>query len=204
MTLTTDLGKSRQRRILIVRTGAMGDIVHAMPAVAALREAHPDWFIGWVIGLRWRALLQAKDCHVRGAGMPLVDRVYSARTHEWKKQVSTATFNDIASLTRQMREGSFDLCVDMQGSIRSALIGRLAGAERFVGLQDIREKPARWLYYETVKTKAQHEVERRCEMLSKAIGEQLLPGKVQFPIDECEEERCDKLLEDLGVANNFV
>src|SRR5262249_44171969 len=111
---------------------------------------------------------------------------------------------DIASLTRQMREGSFDLCVDMQGSIRSALIGRLAGAERFVGLQDIREKPARWLYYETVKTRSRHEVESRCELLSKAVGEPLLPGKVQFPIDECEEERCEKLLQDLGVGNNYV
>ena len=43
-------------RVLIVRIGAMGDVLHAMPAVAALRERHPDWFIGrwWTAGTGFR------------------------------------------------------------------------------------------------------------------------------------------------------
>ncbi|MEI9968090.1 MAG: hypothetical protein WDM87_05490 [Terracidiphilus sp.] len=46
-------------RLLIVRLGAMGDILHALPAVTALRLAHPDWQIGWVVEPRWQALLKA-------------------------------------------------------------------------------------------------------------------------------------------------
>jgi heptosyltransferase I len=46
-------------RLLIVRLGAMGDILHALPAVTALRLAHPDWQIGWVVEPRWQALLSA-------------------------------------------------------------------------------------------------------------------------------------------------
>jgi heptosyltransferase I len=46
-------------RLLIVRLGAMGDILHALPAVTALRLAHPDWEIGWVVEPRWQALLSA-------------------------------------------------------------------------------------------------------------------------------------------------
>ncbi len=46
-------------RLLIVRLGAMGDILHALPAVTALRLAHPDWQIGWVVEPRWQPLLKA-------------------------------------------------------------------------------------------------------------------------------------------------
>jgi heptosyltransferase I len=43
----------RPLRVLIVRIGAMGDVLHAMPAVAALRELHPEWVIGWAIEPGW-------------------------------------------------------------------------------------------------------------------------------------------------------
>ncbi len=46
-------------RLLVVRLGAMGDILHALPAVTALRQAHPAWQIGWVVEPRWQALLSA-------------------------------------------------------------------------------------------------------------------------------------------------
>src|SRR5260370_8887491 len=56
----------RPLRVLIVRIGAMGDVLHAMPAVAALRERHPDWAIGWAIEPVWRERLHAGgDVHVR-------------------------------------------------------------------------------------------------------------------------------------------
>ncbi|MGA9071922.1 MAG: hypothetical protein WB424_16790, partial [Terracidiphilus sp.] len=48
-------------RLLVVRLGAMGDILHALPAVTALRLAHPDWQIDWVVEPRWQALLAAES-----------------------------------------------------------------------------------------------------------------------------------------------
>ncbi|WP_433984768.1 hypothetical protein RBB78_09950 [Tunturiibacter empetritectus] len=47
------------RSVLIVRIGAMGDVLHAMPAVAALRQQHPEWVIGWAIEPAWSGLLQS-------------------------------------------------------------------------------------------------------------------------------------------------
>ena len=50
----------RPLSVLIVRIGAMGDVLHAMPAVAALRELHPEWVIGWAVEPAWHELLEAE------------------------------------------------------------------------------------------------------------------------------------------------
>ena len=110
----------------------MGDVLHALPAVAALRALHPDCHIDWAVEPRWLPLLQA-DSGVsgpseRGPAMPLVDRVYFASTRAWKQRpLSRTTMRDISSLRRELLAERFDLCVDMQGSIRSAVIGRMSG-----------------------------------------------------------------------------
>lgn len=186
----------------------MGDVLHAMPAVAALRGAHPDWEIGWVVEPRWLPLLCAGDlsgCLERGVRMPLVDRVYLAATRVWKKRpLSGETLRDIRALVRDLREEGFDLCVDMQGSIRSAVIGRLAGTERFVGPNDPREREARWIYGDRVPTKAAHVVEQGCELLGAAVGESLRPAEVGLPVDEAAERECDVLLNRGADGRKFV
>lgn len=192
------------KRVLIVRIGAMGDVLHAMPAVTALREAHPEWEIGWVVEPRWLPLLRAGSSSPRGSGMPLVDRVYLAATREWKRRpFSGETLADIRSLARELREGRFDLCVDMQGSIRSAVIGRLAGAKRFVGPAEPREREARWLYDERVGTTTRHVIEQGCELLGTAIGERLSSAKVMLPVDEMAEREVDSLLERVVGGRRF-
>lgn len=174
----------------------MGDVLHAMPAVAALREKHPEWFIGWVVEPRWSPLLRS------GASMPLVDRTYFASTREWKKRpFSGGTIGDIASLRKELRSERFDLCVDMQGSLRSAVIGRMAGALRYVGPSDPREAPARWLYGKQVTAAAEHVVEQGCQLLGEAVGEALRPAAVDLPIDEAAEEACASMLDRLGLVD---
>jgi len=187
---------AEQRRLLIVRVGAMGDVLHAMPAVAALRAAHPEWFIGWVIEPRWKPLLQD------GSSMPLVDRVYLASTKEWKKEpLSSKTFGEIASLRKELRNEKFDLCVDMQGSVRSAVIGWMAGARRFVGSAEPRETLAAWLYGERVKIAAAHVVEQGLELLGAAVAEMLRPAQVELPLDEPAEEACASMLDRLKLGS---
>ena len=198
-----------QRRVLIVRIGAMGDVLHAMPAVAALRERHPEWWIGWVVEPRWLPLLKAgnvKAQAVRGSVMPLVDGVYLASTRMWKERpVSRETLGDIASLRSRLRAERFDLCVDMQGSIRSAVIGRMAGAREYAGPANPREGLARRLYRKRVSMRAAHVVEQGCELLGGAVGETLRPAGVALPVDEGAEERCVELLRRLGVdSERFV
>lgn len=182
------------RRVLIVRVGAMGDVLHAMPAVAALRQRKPEWTIGWVVEPRWLPLLQAARMGSEPE-RPVVDEIYLAATREWKKRpVAPETLRKIAALRRELREGRFDLCVDMQGSIRSAVIGKMAAAQEFAGPMEPREGPARWLYGRSVPVRAAHVIEQGCELLGGAAGVALEPAAMGFFVPEDVERECDAML----------
>ena len=131
--------------------------------------------------------------------MPMVDRTYLASTREWKRRpFSFETMREISMLRSVLRGEQFDTCVDMQGSIRSAVIGRMAGAQGFVGTAEPREAPARWLYGKQVKLSATHVIEQGCELLGAAVGEALRPARVTLPVDPAAEQWCDALLAESG------
>jgi heptosyltransferase I len=193
--------------VLIVRIGAMGDVLHAMPAVTSLRELHPEWRIGWAIEPVWRELLQAESaCHGvpwrfsgRDSRRPLVDLWSPVPTREWKRRpFSLSTLQDITGLRRELRGDHYDICVDMQGSIRSAIVGRMAGAGVFAGAAKPREAPAAWLYERKISLSTTHVVEQGCELLGAAMGETLRPAKVKLPVDRAAEQWCDALLAGAG------
>lgn len=183
----------------------MGDVLHAMPAVAALRQRHPDWFIEWAIDPCWSELLRgAGAASERGPMMPLVDRCYPVPTRQWKQQpISLQTLSSIRGLRQELRRERIDLCVDMQGTIRSSMVGRMGGAGRFAGPAEPREQPARWLYSQKIKMSATHVIEQGCELLGAAIGEPLTPAKVELPNDSAADAWRDELLARLlpGVDN---
>lgn len=193
-------------RVLIVRIGAMGDVLHAMPAVAALRERHPGWFIGWAIEPRWSGLLQiAGDPEdlTQGVGLAsgtivrrgLVDRWYSVQAGAWRKRpLARGTMTDILSLRRLLRRERFDLCVDMQGALKSAVVGRMAGAKTLVGMAEPRERVARRFYGKRVALTAEHVVEQGCELLGAAVGEKLEPARVTLPMDARAEQWADEVV----------
>jgi heptosyltransferase I len=184
----------------------MGDVLHAMPAVAAMRELHPDWVIDWAIEPAWKELLEIRHGGaraVRDARRPLVDRRVLVPTRNWKQRPWTVqTAREILALRGRLRERTYDLCVDMQGSIRSAVVGRMAEAEDFAGPAEPREKQAAWFYRRKVQTAAQHVVEQGCELLGNAIGERLRPARVLLPTDIVAETWCDGVL--AGEVRPFV
>ena len=189
----------------------MGDVLHAMPAVAALRERHPEWMIGWAIEPVWRELLEAEaevhDVAWRFSGRdsrrPLVDRWSGVPTREWKRRpFSLGTLRDIAGLRRELLGDRYDICVDMQGAIRSAVVGRMAGAAVFAGPAVPREGPATWFYKQKIRLSTTHVVEQGCEVLGAAVGETLRPAKVTLPVDPVAERWCDALL--AGVRERFA
>lgn len=189
-------------RVLIVRLGAMGDILHALPAVTALRSAHPEWFIGWAVEPRWRALLALESSESRTPGtdgMPLVDRLHFVNAKQWARSPLTPeTLRDIRRVRRELRAARYDVFVDLQGAVRSAVIGRWARPVRVIGEDQPREWGARWLFGERVKTKGRHVIEQAVEVANAIAGENLPTIPAVLPRDEAAEAWCDRVLNNHG------
>jgi heptosyltransferase I len=149
----------------------MGDILHALPAVTALRQAHPGWAIDWVVEPAWCALLTA-DCDkantARDSAQPVVDRLYLAPAKAWGRDpLSGRTHREIMDLRRVLRDSDYDAVVDMQGAIRSAAMARMTGCRRRIGESKPREWVARWLFTERIATRGTHVIEQDVEQAAR-------------------------------------
>jgi heptosyltransferase-1 len=201
-----------QFRLLVVRLGAMGDILHALPAVTALRQAHPNWIIDWVVEPRWQALLTAEPAPAptknlpprvyvegvkesRSSARPLVDHLHFAATKVWRKSPSSRqTRQEIGALRTALRAGHYDVVLDLQGAIRSAVVARMAGARRRIGEAEPRERAARWLFTERVATHGLHVIEQDVELASAIAGDELKAGAPLLPVDPAAESWADEIL----------
>jgi len=178
------LQKQFTYRLLVVRLSAMGDILHALPAVTALRLAHPDWYIGWVVEPRWQALLTAPGAEFRGSAMPVVDRLHLGPMRNWKRHpFSSQTASELQALRRDLRGNHYDSILDLQGAIRSAVIARAAGSSRIIGEARPREWPAHWLFTERVVTRGAHVIEQDLELASAVAGRALTITEPMLPFD---------------------
>jgi lipopolysaccharide heptosyltransferase I len=187
-------------RLLVVRLGAMGDILHALPAVTALRIAHPEWVIDWVVEPKWRTLLAAEDSTGRdtnnpAAKQPVVDQLHFASTKQWRQNILSAqTRSEIAALRRSLKAGGYDTVLDLQGAIRSAVIGRMAGCRRVIGESNPRERAARWLFTERIETRGAHVIEQGVELASIVAGDELAPVQPWLPVDPVAEAWAEEIL----------
>ncbi|MCL4523325.1 MAG: glycosyltransferase family 9 protein [Acidobacteria bacterium] len=159
-----------EERILVVRLGSLGDLVHTLPAVNALRNKFPRSEIDWVVENKWRALL---------AGNPDVNDII---------RFDRSTWTGISSCVRQLRRRKYDCAIDFQGLYKSALLARLSGAKRRIGyaIELLRESGAAWFYTERVQSTALHIVDQNLELAHHLGAER---WEVRFPLavpDEAE------------------
>lgn len=134
--------------ILIIKPSSLGDVVHTLPAVAAIRDANPNAQITWVINPEWTPLLR---------GNPDIDHVHIFPRGEFRGLGAPRSLLPWIRKTRSLHP---DAAVDFQGLLRSALIGRLSGAPAFFGLSDGREGSR--LFYKKIARvdRRSHAVER--------------------------------------------
>jgi heptosyltransferase-1 len=188
---------------LIVRLGAMGDVLHAISAVTVLRLAVPGAKISWVIDPRWQPLLATPGAIAGTETMPLVDSIHLADTRVWSRRpVSIATLRSIRSLRRELRDVQYDAVLDLQGSIRSAVISRFARGRVF-GSAMPRETPAALFYSKRVPITAPHVIEQAAEICSAAVGSRLTPQTAAqtalLPRDAAAEIWCEEFLSSASI-----
>jgi heptosyltransferase-1 len=191
--------KQVQYRLLVVRLGAMGDILHALPAVTALRKAHPTWKIDWAVEPRWLPLLSAEAENAvpdaaRSEARPVVDQIHRVPAKAWgKRPLHRKTWAELGALRSALRAGKYDAVLDLQGAIRSSVVARMAACRRVIGESSPREAPARWLFSERVKTLGEHVIEQDIELASAVAGDLLSPMSPVLPVDAAAEEWADRL-----------
>ncbi len=187
------------RRLLVVRLSSMGDVIHALPAAAALRAALPETTIGWVIEERWSELLCTQGYSLDGPlseQKPLVNCVHRVRTKQWRRSPLTpTTWADLRSSLGEVRRAHYDVAIDFQGAIRSAVIARWSGASEIVGCAAPREAQARWFYTRNVHTKFAHVIEQNLELAAELTGSAAAP-KPLLPRDPAAEAWCTRYLEE--------
>lgn len=124
-------------KILIIRFGSLGDIVHGLPAQQELHRLWPEAEIHWLAEKPYESLLDT---------VPFISRVWTSQLKKWKK--SFTGIGHISRLIRELRIENFDLIYDFQGLIKSAVTARLAGGGKTVGFNKslLREKAARFFY----------------------------------------------------------
>ncbi len=151
-------------RILVVRLGAMGDVIHALPAVASLKHSFPHSRLAWAIRPRWMPLLEDN---------PFIDDVIPLEK----------SLRGTVSAWRKLRSARFDLAVDFQGLVQSALVASASKPDRVVGRHRSQawERAAALFYSSEVKTTSAHVVDQNLEIAAAAGASNLLRT---FPMPE--------------------
>ncbi len=148
-------------RVLIVKTSSMGDVVHALPVVADIRARFPEAAIDWLAESAFTAIPQMH---------PGVRRVLPLSWRKWSGQLfSGATWSAMKGLRAQMREEPYDLVLDLQGLLKSALwarqaLGPVVGYDR----KSIREPAASYLYWRSAAVSRDWQAVKRCRALAAA------------------------------------
>ncbi len=163
-------------RILIVRLGAFGDIVHTLPLAAELAAAGHR--VDWLCEDRWACILE---------GSPAVMQLHRLprkvlRTAPWPRRMFA-----IQRLVRELRRGAYDLVIDAQGLAKSGLLAALAGASRRLAHAPPRGRELSWLGAETVPASAEHVIDQQLGLLA---GLGLVPPTAwRFPLPAWAAER---------------
>ena len=152
-------------RILIVKLGSIGDIVHTLPSLAAIRKAMPDAEISWVVEGRAAEILRDN---------PILDRLIEVDTKALRRGLmSGETLRAPRQQLRQLRASAFDLALDFQGLLKSASIARLSGARRIFGFSraSLREPVARILFSKSIRiSKNSHIIRKNLALAQGALG----------------------------------
>ncbi len=121
-------------RVLIVKTSALGDIVHALPVLDYLHKVSPGIEVDWVVEEQFGDILE---------GNPLISRLFRVRTRDWRKRLlSRKTWHEIAAVKAALQERRYDLVFDIQGNLKSGLITRASGSAQRLGFarEELQER----------------------------------------------------------------
>lgn len=187
--------------ILIVKLSAIGDVIHTLPSLAALRRCYPQAHISWVVEEAASDLL---------ADHPMLDRVLVSRRKRWVRDLleghsRASALREIREFLRALRDRPYDLVIDFHGLFKSAVLVLFSGGKRRLGYDSLQEGSGLVLNERIPEDMGKHAVDRYLD-LPRHLG--CATPKPEFPIalQEAHFERVAGLLSAFAVdtSRGFV
>lgn len=176
-------------KILIIKPSSLGDIIHALPFLRAVKDTFPDSSIDWIISRNLQDILDEN---------PLINELIVINKDSWKDLRNLpGTSREIYDLKKTLKKRHYDIVVDLQGLLRSGIISLFTSSSLKIGFADAREG-SRHLYDRRVSVNGvSHAVDRNLEV-ARAIGAEI--KRIEFPlyIDREVREKARGLIKDIG------
>jgi heptosyltransferase I len=120
-----------QKKILVIKPSSLGDVVHSLPVLYAIKRSFPSAEIHWIVAKGFEGILE---------GHPMIERVWVINKDDWKKMAKVKdTLLEFWRLFKELRSEGFDCAIDLQGLLRSGLIAQASGAPVRIGFKEARE-----------------------------------------------------------------
>lgn len=182
------------KKILIVRLSAIGDTIHGLPVLGAIKREYPGVKVCWLVERESSFLLQKN---------PLLEKVFIFEKNKFKKTgFSLKAFQEFKCLVKSLKAEQFDITIDLQGLFKSGLLTALSGAKRRIGFKNTREFSEYFLSERVdignIFDHKEHVIQKNMK-LAEYLGIKDLTIEYPLPgVDEKIKERINLLLKDIN------
>jgi len=183
--------------ILIVKLSAIGDVVHTLPSLAALRQLYPLAHITWVVEEASSDIL---------VGHPDLDRLLVSKRRKWLRDLANpghagGAVREIRAFLKTLRDRPYDLVIDFHGLFKSGLLVLLSGGRRKLGYDSMQELSGLFLNEKIPEDMEKHAVDRYLDFV-RHLGAETGEPRFYIPVGEENRRRVDSLLESKGIAGD--
>lgn len=175
--------------ILIVKLSAIGDVIHTLPSLAALRRLYPDAHITWVVEEAASGLVLHH---------PMIDRVIIFSRKKWIEDFKNGNFQAVRqnarSFLKELRSRRFDLVIDFHGLFKSAMVVLASGGKRKLGYDSWQELSGLFLNDKIPEDMNKHAVDRYLDF-PRHLGAEPGPAEFILPVNPEAENRSRLLMD---------
>jgi len=185
-------------KILIVRLSALGDIVHALPVLAAIKKSMPDAEVDWLVEENYASILSIAH------GLRRRVIVRAEKSFETADAISFGGLIGYSNAASYLWNQDYDVALDLQGLIKSAIWARISFADRVVGFDapNLREPQAAFLYSETVTPpNGAHVIHKNLSTLSAL---EIKPDSIEIPLVPHASADTTAAMETAGGALKYI
>ena len=183
-------------KLLIIKISSLGDVVHGFAVANELKTQRPDITIDWLVGDVYAELVEKH---------PAVRKVWSFRRGYWGDNwKDPSTWSEIADFILSIRSEKYDVCLDLQGLLRSGLITLLSGAQKRVGYHNGREGSKHCYNVRLESGESEHAVDILLRSLRFFDAKTPENPTFKFDIPGRAETAVKKLLEEFGISGSYI